>query len=83
MELPGTQPGTAPQGSAAAAQGGGPLIEIQSLGLGRAVNLEKIDCSFGHACPELYHPRVILDVQVGKHILMAMVDTRCVQTLVV
>lgn len=42
----------------------------------------KMDCSFGHTCPEPYHPQPIANAQVGGHTLTAMVDIWYVQTLV-
>lgn len=44
--------------------------------------METMDCSFSQACTGPYLSRSIIDVQVGDHTLMAMVDTGCVQTLV-
>lgn len=44
--------------------------------------VERMDCSFGQADPELYYLRLIVDAQVRGQTLTAMVNSGCMQTLV-
>lgn len=42
----------------------------------------KMDCSFRHTCTKQPHPRPIVGAQVRGHMITAIVDTGCIQTMV-